>query len=187
MTDTTGENLPELPEDLEPFLNKPYGGLFGDNARTRIINARTRIIEEIIADPHRYYRPRYFEELTGASAPTVRKILNSLTNLGLLEKDTSDRQHPIYRVNLNSKKVTALTFLAYATLDDRDGSNCMDDAILDYYSRVLSPKTQHVAVAKGIEYEIGEGKATDRYECRSKSTTPDSKERTKPEGEPDFS
>ncbi len=135
MTDTTGENLPKLPEDLEPFLDNPYGGLFGDNARTRII-------EEIIADPHRYYRPRYFEELTGASAPTVRKILNSLTKLGLLEKDTSDRQHPIYQVNLNSKKVTALTFLAYASLDDRDGSECMDDTILDYYVKVLHPKTQ---------------------------------------------
>lgn len=168
MTDTTGENLPELPEDLEPFLDKPYGGLFGDNARTRII-------EEIIADPHRYYRPRYFEELTGASAPTVRKILNSLTKIGLLEKDTSDRQHPIYRVNLNSKKVTALTFLAYASLDDRDGSNCMDDAILDYYVRVLHQKTQPLDVTKGIEYEIGEGKVTDRYEYSSKRKTSGSK------------
>ncbi len=168
MTDTTRENLPELPEDLEPFLDKPYGGLFGDNARTRII-------EEIIADPHRYYRPHYFEELTGASAPTVRKILNSLTKLGLLEKDTSDRQHPIYRVNLNSKKVTALTFLAYASLDDRDGSECMEDAILDYYVRVLHPKTQALGVATELEYEIGEGKDTDRYECSSKSTTSGSK------------
>ena len=145
MTDTTGENLPELPEDLEPFLNKPYGGLFGDNARTRII-------EEIIADPHRYYRPRYFEELTEASAPTVRKILNSLTKLDLLEKDTSDRQHPIYRVNLNSKKVTALTFLAYASLDDRDDSDCMDDAILDYYVKVLRSKMGAFDVATELKY-----------------------------------
>ena len=168
MTDTTGENLPELPEDLEPFLDKPYGGLFGDNARTRII-------EEIIADPHRYYRPRYFEELTGASAPTVRKILNSLTNLGLLEKDTSDRQHPIYMVNLNSKKVTALTFLAYASLDDRGGSNCMDDAILDYYVRVLRPKTQPLGVSTELEYEIGEGKATDRNGYNSKGIASENK------------
>ncbi|HII00917.1 TPA: hypothetical protein HA351_04450 [Methanosarcinaceae archaeon] len=168
MTDTTGENLPELPKDLEPFLDKPYGGLFGDNARTRII-------EEIIADPHRYYRPRYFEELTGASAPTVRKILNSLTKLGLLEKDTSDRQHPIYLVNLNSKKVTALTFLAYASLDDRDGSNCMDDAILDYCARVLRPKKQPLGVSTELEYEIGEGKDNEEYEYSSKSTTLDRK------------
>ncbi|MFY1110712.1 MAG: hypothetical protein AB3K77_03380 [Methanosarcinaceae archaeon] len=171
MTDTTGENLPELPEDLEPFLDKPYGGLFGDNARTRII-------EEIIADPHRYYRPHYFEELTGASAPTVRKILNSLTKLGLLEKDTSDRQHPIYRVNLNSKKVTALTFLAYASLDDRDGSECMEDAILDYYIKVLRPKMGAFDVATELKYEIGEGKGTDQYEYSSKRTASKNKSKT---------
>jgi len=171
MTDTKGENLPELPEDLEPFLDKPYGGLFGDNARTRII-------EEIIADPHRYYRPRYFEELTGASAPTVRKILNSLTKLGLLEKDTGDRQHPIYLVNLKSKKVTALTFLAYASLDDRDGSECMDDAILDYCARVLSPKPQPLGVSTELKYEVGEGKATDRYGYSSKSTTLENRSKT---------
>lgn len=140
------EQLTELPEELGIYLDKPYGGLFGDNAQIKII-------EEIVADHNRNYRPRYFEEMTGSSAPSIRKALNNLTSLGLLEKDISDNQHPVYRANLKSKKLIALTFLSLASIDDRDGTECMDFAVFDYYFKELKEKIQPTAVATFTMYE----------------------------------
>jgi len=127
------ERIPELPEDLVKYVEKPYGGLFGDSSQVKIV-------EEIVADPYTKYRPKDIEELVGASAPTVRRVLNTLTSLGLLLKDKIDPQHPVYCANLQSKKLLALTFLAYAMADDIDGSECLNDAIRDYYHRVLKPE-----------------------------------------------
>ncbi|MDP3102988.1 MAG: hypothetical protein Q8M95_00090 [Candidatus Methanoperedens sp.] len=141
------EQLPELSEELGVYIDKPYGGLFGDNAQIKII-------EEVVADPYRSYRPRYFEEMTGASAPSIRKALNTLTSLGLIDKDTSDIQHPIYRANLKSKKLVALTFLSLASIDDRDGTECMEFAILDYYFKVLNEKVQPSAAATFMKFEF---------------------------------
>ena len=56
--------------------------------------------------------------------------------MGLLFKDSDDPQHPVYVPNLDSKKLLALTFLAYAFIDDRDGTDCLDDAIKDYCEKV---------------------------------------------------
>jgi len=142
------EQLPELPREFEIYLNKPYGGLFGDNVQTKIV-------DEIVADPYRDYRPKYFEEMIGASEPTIRKALKNLTNLGLLEKDASDIQHPIYRLNLHSKKVVALTFLSYASIDDRDESDCMDKAVIYYYLKEIKPKMEPTAIASFAEYNFG--------------------------------
>lgn len=150
------EQLPELPKEMGIYLDKPYGGLFGNNVQIKII-------EEIVADPYRNYRPRYFEEMTGASPPSIRAALSNLTNLGLLEKDTGDIQHPIYRVNLRSKRTVALTFLSFASIDDRDKTECMDFAILDYYYKVLKEKVQPSAFATSIRYEINGMQLTDTY------------------------
>lgn len=141
------EQLPELPKELEKYVDKPYGGLFGDNVQTKII-------EEIVADPYRNYRPRYFEETIGVSPPSVRTALNNLTNLGLLEKDISDSQHPLYRPNMKSKKIVALTFLSYASVDDRDGSDCMNEAIVDYFMKALGDRVQPVAMATIVKYNV---------------------------------
>lgn len=129
------EMLPELPKELEDSLKKPYEGLFGDNVRVRII-------VEIVANPYRYYRPKLFQEKTGASLPSIRKALNSLVDLGLLSRDSEDPQHPLYVPNLDSKKLLALTFLAYAFIDDRDGTGCLDDAIKDYCERTARQDIQ---------------------------------------------
>jgi hypothetical protein len=123
------EQLPELPEEFEASLKKPYAGLFGDNVQIRII-------AEIVANPYRYYRPKLFQEKTGTSLPSIRKALSSLVDMDLLFKDADDPQHPVYVPNLDSKKLLALTFLAYAFIDDRDGTDCLDDAIKDYCERV---------------------------------------------------
>lgn len=133
------EQLPELPMEFEKYLNEPYGGLFGNNTQIRIV-------EEIVADPYRDYRPKNLEEMIGTSEPTIRNALKNLSDLGLLEKDTSDIQHPIYRLNLHSKKIIALTFLSYASIDDIDESNCMDEAVFDYYHKEIEPKMQVSAI-----------------------------------------
>jgi hypothetical protein len=122
----TDDNIPLLPRKLERYLDRPYGGLFGNS-----VNAK--VIEEVVADPHHDYRPKELVKLTGASAPAVRRALATLTRLGLLVQDRSDSQHPVYRINLRSKTFVALTLLSLATLDDREGSSCMDTAVKEWY------------------------------------------------------
>ena len=105
-----------------------------------------------MADPYSEYRPKLLRELAKASAPAIRRALADLTRLRLLIKDSSDRQHPVYRVNLDSKKLMALTFLAFASVDDRDGSDCMDFAIVEYCRTYLNEKLQPSAVATETSY-----------------------------------
>jgi hypothetical protein len=47
------KTIAELPGALEDYLNKPFGGLFGEDIQVRIL-------EEIVADPYSPYRPRDF-------------------------------------------------------------------------------------------------------------------------------
>lgn len=112
----------------QEHVDTPYSGLFGDNALARII-------EEIVADPYTYYRPKDFEYVTGSSAPSVRKALSTLTKLGLLKKDAKDPQHPIYHPVADSKTLLALTLLSYAMIDDKEGTDCLKIAIMDYYMK----------------------------------------------------
>jgi hypothetical protein len=51
---------------------------------------------------------------------------------GIIRNISSARRSPLYRANLDSKKLTALTFLSYASLDERTGSTSMDDAVRHY-------------------------------------------------------
>ena len=111
------------------FSDIPYAGLFGDTVIARVV-------EEIIADPQSAYRPRDLEELTGASAPSVRDALSTLARLGLLA--SSGGKHPVYTVDRSQKTFVALTFLAYAVLDDRERSDCMHTA-LRHYCETLGP------------------------------------------------
>lgn len=117
----------------------PYDGLFGDSNLIRVIR-------QVIADPFTTYRPIDLEMLTKNRAPTVRDSLKILTSLGLLIKDESDHQHPVYRVNTESKRYLALTILAYAVLDDRNGTDSMNEVIADYCKSEL----------RGSSHEIGE-------------------------------
>jgi len=136
----SGKKLPKLPEELEEYLNKPYGGLFGNTVLAQVV-------EEIIADPTMDYRPRYLEEMTGKRPPSIREALKTLVGLGLIENISSDVQHPVYRVVVESKKFVALSLLAYAVIDDRDGTDCMDTAIQDYYNSSLRAKVEPLAIA----------------------------------------
>jgi hypothetical protein len=140
------KEIDELPKELDRFVDQAYGGLFGSGVLPKVI-------QEIVADPFNRYHPKEIEELTESSAPSVRKALANLTKLGLLIKDSRDQQHPIFIINPESKRLIALTLLAYATLDDRDGSECMDDAIVDYYFKNLIQKTQPTAIATAVGYQ----------------------------------
>jgi len=134
------EDLPTLTQRMEAYLDKPYGGLLGSSVLAQVV-------EEIVSDPTMEYRPGYLEELTGASAPSIREALATLVDLGLLKKGKKAGRHPVYRVNVASKKFVALSLLSYAILDDRDGTDCMDEAVFDYYSKVVCQKYEPTAIA----------------------------------------
>ena len=112
------------------FSDIPYAGLFGDTVMARVV-------EEIVADPHSVYHPKDLEDLTGNSAPRIREALTQLTNLGLLK--SSGGKHPAYTVDMSKKTFVALTLLAYAVLDDREGSDCMETAVRHYCETRTTP------------------------------------------------
>lgn len=141
-------DLPKLPESMEAHLTRPYGGLLGSSVLAQVV-------EEIVSDPTMDYRPGYLEELTGASAPPIRDALATLVDSGLLMKVGGTGRHPLYRVNVASKKFSALSFLAYAILDDRDGTDCMDEAVYDYYSKVVREKYEPIAIATTSHFDVG--------------------------------
>ena len=76
----------------------------------------------------------------------------SLVDLGLLKKGNETGRHPVYRVNVASKKFVGLSVLAYVVLDDRDGTDCMADAVHDYYSKVVREKYEPIAIATTAYY-----------------------------------
>lgn len=127
------------------FSDIPYAGLFGDTVMARVV-------EEIIADPHSSYRPKELEELTENSAPRIRDALVTLTKFGLLK--STGGKHPVYTVNKSKKTFVALTLLAYAVLDDRGGSDCMNTAIQHYCETVLPASFSEQAVASTTPYRI---------------------------------
>ena len=102
------------------FSDIPYAGLFGDTVMARVV-------EEIVADPHSVYHLRDLEDLTGNSAPRIRDALTMLTKLGMLK--STGGKHPAYTVDMSKKTFVALTLLACAVLDDREGSDCMETAV----------------------------------------------------------
>lgn len=127
------------------FSDIPYAGLFGDTVIARVV-------EEIIADPHSVYHPRDLEELTGASSPSIRDALLTLTKFGLVK--SSGGKHTAYTVDRSKKTFVALTLLAYATLDDRRESDCMNTAIQHYCDSVLPSCRGMQAFASTTWYRI---------------------------------
>ncbi|HOI12435.1 MAG TPA: hypothetical protein PLG75_01175 [Methanoculleus sp.] len=127
------DDLPELPITVEEYIGVPYGGLFGDTVITHVVR-------EIVADPEREFRTRYLAKMTGKSDVSVRDALEKLVDLNLLIKEYQDPQRPVYRVIPGSKRLDALTFLAYAVIDDREGTGCMRDAVFEYCRREVASR-----------------------------------------------
>lgn len=123
----TEEPIPELSQELWRYAQKPYGGFFGNAVIVQVI-------QEIVANPSEEIRPTDLADSLEKSYNMVNSALNTLTVLKFLQKDLGDPQRPIYRVDLNSKRLLALTFFASAVVDDRDGTDTMIDEVLDYCS-----------------------------------------------------
>lgn len=146
----TSGTPPPLPKEFEAFVDKPYGGLFGNTVLANVV-------EELVASPSVIYRPKDLEELTGRAEGSIRSALATLLRLNLIENlSPDDAQHPRYRVNTGSKKFVALSLLAYAMLDDRDGSDCMDMAVHNYYSNYVREKFEPLVVARDVRQLINE-------------------------------
>lgn len=164
--DPTGEQVtnriaPKPPKDWERNSDLPFSGLFGDTAQLRVL-------QEIVADPHSDYRPKDLRELTGLSEPSVGKAVSALVAVGILKNISNDRRRPIYRANTSSRKLMALTFLAYAMIDDRDGTEAMDHAIRHYCGPSLeslegariSPTDMFIEFMTATGGKPGRGKAS---------------------------
>lgn len=123
------DELSNLPKDLWKFAEKPYGGLFG-NAKI------VQVVREIVADPDREITPTELMEQLDMSYNSVNSSLNVLYGINFLLKDNRDPRRPLFTVNPHSKRLTALSLLALADLDDRLGSNTMNREVLDYCQRI---------------------------------------------------
>ncbi|VVB62649.1 Uncharacterised protein [uncultured archaeon] len=153
------DDLPLLSAEDEEKLKigrLPFGGLFGNTVLLRVIR-------EVIADPYREFRPKKLQILTSSSSPRIKTALDSLVSVGFMKNISVDAQRPVYKANLESKRLTALTLLAYAVTDDRDGTNCMDDEIRyycnetfdEYYAALDASQTYNVSyVTNHIAYNI---------------------------------
>jgi hypothetical protein len=124
------EDIPNLPKEWEQRLEAPFDGLFGESAIVKVL-------QEFVSDPYSEYRPSDVEELTELTEPTVRTALNGLLRLGVIQKTSKDPRRPVYKANHRSKRLTALTFLTYAILDDRDGTDIMDASARHYCETVM--------------------------------------------------
>ena len=125
------------------FSDIPYAGLFGDTVMARVV-------EEIVADPHSVYHLKDLEDCTGNSAPRIREALALLTKLGMLK--SSGGKHPAYTVDMSRKTFVALTLLAYAVLDDREGSDCMETAVRHYCETHTPPGAGDMTAAAAPGY-----------------------------------
>ncbi len=133
-------------------MDMPFDGLFGDTAELRVL-------QEIVADPYSDYTPGDLMQLTGLSGPSVRRGIRVLVRHGLVEDVSRARRRPIYRTRNGSRKLVALTFVAYAVLDDRTGADSMDDAVR-HYCDCVSPDSGAVTIADGatfVEYGDSQG------------------------------
>jgi len=141
------EDYPEFAEDMVEHIDEPFEGLFGNNVQARVV-------EELTADPYNIFRPKDLEILADASTPSIRKSLKNLSKFGFVNRNNKDSQHPIFKVNLDSKTLKALTLLTLALTDDKEGTDHMDQAVVEYcHQEKLFP---YVQASTGY-YEIEEG------------------------------
>lgn len=129
--------LLELPDDMKIPSDDPFDGLFSSKMRSRMV-------EEIISDPYHTYRPKELADLLDTTYPTLRTHFLNLVDTRLLIKEDKDPARPKYKVNFNSKRLIALSLLMDAINDDRDGTDTMDRAIMNYCSQHLSRRYNDV-------------------------------------------
>jgi hypothetical protein len=111
--------------EISPLDDRPYGGLFGEGVLPSIV-------QELMADPWSDFQPQDVVESSGKSPPAVRAALRLLAVIGLVKNVGKSETRPIYRVDTESNRFRALTWLAYSWSDDRDGTEIMDHSVADY-------------------------------------------------------
>jgi DNA-binding PadR family transcriptional regulator len=109
----------------------PFDGLLGDSIHLKVL-------ANLIAEPCRQYRIVDIAEEIESNPGTVSRVMRTLEDLGFVEEVVPGAKHPVYRVNCESNKLMALTILALAIRDDRDGSELMNDTIKHYCQNILN-------------------------------------------------
>jgi hypothetical protein len=104
---------------------EPFGGIIPDTVKGRVL-------AEIVADPFSEYTPGMMGELTDNHPRYANKALQELAEVGVVRKKETRGRQPVYEACMGSRKMTALTFLALAVVDDEKDQSCMDDAICEY-------------------------------------------------------
>lgn len=120
------QDLPELNDDALLPSDEVFGGLFTSKLRSALL-------EEFISDPYHVYTPKELAELLDTTYPTLRTHLKDLVGTGLIIKDEMDPTRPKYQVNFESRRLVALSLLMDSINDDRDGTDTMDRAIVNYF------------------------------------------------------
>jgi hypothetical protein len=137
--------------DIPESSFMPFGGLL----KPTIYN---RILMEIVADPYRTYTPGQMVEILHSDRSKVGKALSDLEALGILRNISLVQKRPVYEPRLESKRLQALTFLAYAVIDDRDGENSMERAIVSYQNGPIHQASQNECQGKEPQIRTGKGK-----------------------------
>lgn len=153
-------HMRRAPKEWEKDMDTPFAGLFGDTAQLRVL-------QEVVADPYSDYRPKDLIALTGLSEPSVAKATSALLAQGILKNISNDGRRPIYRADTTSRKLTALTFLTYAIIDDRDGLESMDSAVKHYAGEAaedthtvrVSPRDMFIEFVTAPAGKAGKGRA----------------------------
>jgi hypothetical protein len=122
---------------IERYSSQPFDGLLGDTIHLQVL-------ANLIAEPCKQYRIKDIVEQTESNPGTVSKVLRTLEELRFVEEVVPGAKHPVYRVNCESNKLMALTILALAIKDDRDGSELMNDTIMHYCKNILNADVRTV-------------------------------------------
>jgi hypothetical protein len=132
----------------------PFDGLLGDTIHLKVLAI-------LISEPCRQFRIVDIAEETGSNSGTISKILRILEGFRFVEEVVPGAKHPVYRVICESNKLVALTMLALAIKDDRDGSELMNDTIRHYCHNVLaSTETMAFQTSLPRKNEDGSNRST---------------------------
>jgi hypothetical protein len=121
------EDFEVIESDLPEEMTMPFGGLLKDT----IYN---RVLAFIVADPNSDYRVKEMAELVGGNRSKVGDALRDLEKQGLLANISHDKRHPLYRPRHDSLRLRALVFLAYAVVDDREGTSLMESSGREFFN-----------------------------------------------------
>lgn len=119
-------------EELQRY---PFGGILGNSVTVRVL-------EQFIADPDSAYSISDLAKLTNSSKPAVGDSVEQLKRLSVLRTINKNKNRPQYVIRKNMYKLTALTLLQYAVIDDEQGTDLMMDAIYELSKYALPSQEQ---------------------------------------------